>query len=334
MQPKDANAYAMLGNLSQLQGDLDASIEHHLHALDLEPGFVESTIGLARSRYLQGDVRAARLLWQSVIDDQGITVKDRINAVFDLAGVLRGLGRYGESLLLFSDTMPVIEEEGRRTAMALSQQASIQFEIGNSERAQALFDESIRIAPPPVTRYLFARGLAELRLGRFDVVSKLVDEILEGFTGDDTTSADAAGAANYLNGLSALAQDDLPVAETILAAAVDGVGYHYATYELGLARLYQATGDLERAVELANSAVDYQNSGDYQASGELRLDLELDRARAKLLLAEILAEQGEVDESGKIAQEFLTRWQDAAADLPEVIRAIELIAASTDIPSK
>ena len=103
---------------------------------------------------------------------------------------------------------------------------------------------------------------------------------------------------------------------------------------MGLARLYQATGDLERAVELANSAVDYQNSGDYQASGELRLDLELDRARAKLLLAEILAEQGEVDESGKIAQEFLTRWQDAAADLPEVIRAKELIAASTDIPSK
>ena len=133
---------------------------------------------------------------------------------------------------------------------------------------------------------------------------------------------DALGAANYLNGLSALQQDDLTAASAHLTAAVDGIGYRYAVYELGLARLYQVTGELERAKELAEFAADYHDSG------ELRLDLELDRARSLLLLAEILVEQGALEEGRARAQEFVDRWKNANADLPEIIRAKELIAVS------
>ena len=105
----------------------------------------------------------------------------------------------------------------------------------------------------------------------------------------------------------------------------------YATYELGLARLYQATADLERAKQWAEMATDYQDSGDYQDSSEFRLDLKLDRAWAQLLLAELLAEQGQYDEAREGAQTFIDRWQDADANLPEIIRANELIAASSNI---
>lgn len=330
MQPKVAAAHAMLGELAQLQGDLAGSIEHHQQALELDPGFVDSTIGLAGSRYLRGEVDVATELWQSVVADQDASVTNRIDAAFDLAGALRGMGRFDESLTVLAGAMPAFEEEGRRAAMAVSQEASTYFELGDYERAIALFDESIRIAGPPVTRYLFAHGVAELRLRRFDAVANIGDQIIANATGSEGTREDAVGASNYLNGLSALEQDDLVAAEENLTAAVDGVGYRYAIYDLGLARLYRTTGDLDRARLLAESAARHQDTTVYQSSGDLRLDLELDRARALLLLAEILAEQGALDEAGVRAEEFVTRWQDADANSPEVVRAMELIEQSSN----
>ena len=44
----------------------------------------------------------------------------------------------------------------------------------------ALFDESLRIAGPPITRYLFARGIANLRERQFDLVAGITDDILCG----------------------------------------------------------------------------------------------------------------------------------------------------------
>ncbi len=84
--------------------------------------------------------------------------------------------------------------------------------------------------------------------------------------------------------------------------------------------LYRDTGDLERAAQLAAQASNDRDAGD------LRLDLELDRARAHLLHAEILAESGADDEARAQAQRFIARWQSAAPDLPEIVRAHVLLA--------
>ena len=154
MQPKVPNAHTMLGNLAQLQGDLSASAEFHQRALELSPGFVSSVIGLAGTRYLQGDVNSATELWQSVVSDPEVSTTNRIDAAFDLTGALRGQGRFDESLKLLADMMPAFEEEGRRSAMAISQEASTLFELGDYERANVRFVESIETAQLPVTRYL------------------------------------------------------------------------------------------------------------------------------------------------------------------------------------
>ena len=334
MHPDVANAHAMLGQLAQLQGDLAASAEFHQQALDLSPGLASSTIGLAGTRYLQGEVNSALELWYSVVSGPEVSTTNRIDAAFEMAGVLRGLGRFDESLTLLADTMPAFEEEGRRAAMAVSQEASTYFELGDHERANAHFVESIRIARPPVTRYLFAHGMAELRRKRFDVVAGIVEEIITNATGSAGTREDAVGASNYLNGLVALEQDDLTTAEEYLTAAIEGIGYRYAVYDLGLARLLRATGDLERARIMAESAVLHQDSGEYQSSGNLRLDLELDRARARLLLAEILAEQGLQGEARVRAVEFLQWWKDAPPELPEIVRARKIIANATEQASQ
>ena len=133
-----------------------------------------------------------------------------------------------------------------------------------------------------------------------------------------------------MNGLLALELDDLTGAEKYLTAAIEGIGYRYAVYDFGLARLFWATGDLERARMMAESAVMGQDSGEYQSSGELRLDLELDRVRARLLLAEILEELGMQADARAQAVEFLRWWKDAPPELPELVRARKIIAATSE----
>jgi tetratricopeptide (TPR) repeat protein len=319
MRPDDSYAFALLGNLALLQGDLPASSDNHKHALELRPGFVAARIGLARSHYLQGDVPAARSLWQSVVSDENVAAGFRIDAAFDLAGVLRGRGLFEESLKPLLDTMTIIEEEGLRTAMALSQLASTQLELRDLERAQTLIDESVRIAPVPVTRYLFAQGMLELRLERFDQVGSVVAQIRSIAEAAEDFDQDMVSAANYLAGLSALQQGDLRAATGNLQAAVDQADYQYAVYKVGLALLYRATGDLDVAAKLAAEASIERDPGD------LRLDLELDRARAQLLHAEILAERGARNDAREQAHQFLERWQMAAPELPEIQRANELL---------
>ncbi|MGB5346728.1 MAG: tetratricopeptide repeat protein [Woeseia sp.] len=322
MEPNGAYAYALLGNLALLQGDLSSAIEQYELALAQKSGFVVATIGLARSRYLQGDVAAAQALWQSVVDGSEFAADFRIEAAFDLAGVLRGRGLYAESLEPLQKSMPLIEEEGLRQPMALSQMGSTQLELGNVERARALIDESLSQAASPATRYLFASGMLELRRERFDSVALIVAELRSlAQQASDADSHTEDKAANYLEGLAALRQGNLQAAENLLRAAVDEPGYQYAIYQSGLALLYRESGDLARAAELAAAASTDRDAGD------LRLDLELDRARAQLLHAEILAENGASQLAREQAERFIERWQGAAPDLPEVVRASALLAA-------
>jgi tetratricopeptide (TPR) repeat protein len=319
MEPGNAHAFALLGNLASLQGDLDTSIERHEHALALRPGFVVAMLGLARSQYLRGNVTAAESLWRSIIADDDIAADDRIDAAFDLAGVLRGRGLYAESLAPTADTMALIREEGLRTAMALSEQGSTFLEMGDAERAEALIDDAIRQAPAPATRYLFARGMMELRLGRFEELDRTIAAIRLLSDNDDTDRTEDK-AANYLAGLSALEKGDLDAAASLLQAAVDEAGYQYAIYRSGLAMLYRAAGDLQTASTLAIRAATERDPGD------LRLDLELHRARTLLLYAEILEQNNAESEAREQAQRFVDWWHGADDKLPELIRARALLA--------
>lgn len=318
MRPDDEFAFALLGNLAMLQGELDAAVEQHLNAISIRPGFVVATIGLARARYLRGEYDQAVGLWQSVVEDAEQAAIFRIDSVFELAGVLRGLGRFEESLQPFAQADALIRAEGLRLPMALSEQGSTWLELGDADRAAALIGEAVETAPPPGTRYLFARAMLELRLGNLDDLADTVADIRGAEGGDDEAAQIAARAADYLSGLAALEQRDYDGAEPLLRSAVQAPRFQYAPYKAGLAALRRATGDLQGAASMAAQAATEREAGD------LRLDLELDRARAMLLHAEILAEQGLLDESRELSREFLARWAHAAADRPELIRAARL----------
>lgn len=319
MEPGEAYAFALLGNLAMLQGDLTTSIEQHQHALSLKPGFVVSMLGLARSRYLRGQVAAAERTWRAILDDDGVAAGFRIDAAFDLAGVLRGRGLFAESLEPVSETMALISEERLRIALALSEQGWTHLQAGDPVRAEAMIEQAVREGPQPRVRYFFVRGMMELCLGRFDALDKTVSEIRLLTDTRDEADQKEEKAANYLQGMAALGKGNLEDAATLLQAAVDRPGYQYGIYRRGLAMLYRNAGDLEHAAALALAAANERDPGD------LRLDLELDRARALLLHAEILAQRGAAAEARQQAQRFLDWWNDADADLPEIVRARALL---------
>ena len=318
MKPGDPYAFALLGNLALQRGDYDASIEQHKHALSLRPGFEVSMLGLARGEYLAGSFDSAVATWSAMLDDENVPPDYRIDAAFDLAGVLRGRGRFTASLAVIEEAMPLIRDERIRTAMALSEQGSTYLELGDRERADALLAASLQEAQPPIARYLFARGMLEHQSGRANELDQTVASIRL-LTDNDDPDRSESKAANFLAGLSALYEGNIEAAAPLLQAAVDEAGYQYAIYRYGLALLYREAGDLETAAALALQAATERDPADP------RLDLELDRERAFLLHAEILLQAGAVAEAREQAQRFMERWREADPDRSEITRARALL---------
>jgi tetratricopeptide (TPR) repeat protein len=197
-------------------------------------------------------------------------------------------------------------------------QGSIYLDKGDAERAETLLTQAFQEAPPPPTRFLFALGMMEVRLGHATELDETI-AALRLLSDSNKPDRNEDKAANYLAGLSALEENDLESAASLLQAAVEEPGYQYRLYRTGLAMLSRATGDLDAAAASAFRAATERDRGD------LRLDLEIDRARALLLHAEILAELGADGEAKKHARRFLDWWRDADPALPEPARARALL---------
>lgn len=321
MAPDDQYAIALLGNLSQLRSEYAKSIEYYDRSLEIRPKFAVATLGLARSNFMLGNNDSAKALWQQLVDDTSQAAGFRIDAAFDFAGVLRGEGQFAASTEVLDSVIDIVREEGLRTAMMLSIKGSNELEVGNHEQATALIEQAIAESPGVATRYLFARGLLEMRLGHLDQLQNTVAEIRALALPPEDPDRTEDKAASFLSGLAALDENNLESATNEFARAVELDGYEYAIYSIGRARLHLATNELEDA---ARRAVDAINARD---PGDLRLDLEFDRATAILLHAEILDALGSTSEARQEAQRFLTRWQTASPQARELLQARELAAA-------
>lgn len=281
MAPEDHFAVALLGNLAQLRGQYAESIEFYNRSLMLKSEFAVATLGLARSRYMEGDGETAESLWSQLIDDTDQAAGYRIDAAFDLTGVLRGQGRFDESSVPLQKVADIVRQEGPRTAMMLSTLGLTALEVGDYKKATLLIDQAIAESPGVATRYLFARGVLELRLDQLDQLQNTTAEIQALALPADDPDRTEDKAASYLLGMSSLQQGHLESAKTHLLSTTSKEGYTYTLYTIGLAQLYIATGELSKAAAAAERATTASDPGD------LRLDLELDRAKAKVLRADI-----------------------------------------------
>ncbi len=318
LEPESANGHHSLGDTYRAQGEFDLATAEYNKALAADESFHLATTSLAVVEVLQGQLRAAESLLMDLVRNGSAPPKDRVDAVFDLASVLRCQGRFREAAEALDSMAREIEEEQVREAMALSIQGTSLAEIGDLRAARRQIDRAIDRSPGVPTRYLFARGVVELRQGDVAAARRTANEIVEFALPPDDPDRTEDKAAAYLEGMAMLADGAPEEAIDRLSLAVASQGYEYAIYRLGLAEAYLAAGRYPEAMAAAR-----QTSESFDPSAP-RLDLELDRIRAVLLLAKINAAMDRPDKASARAGEFLSQWRKADPGLPDVAAAKKL----------
>ena len=280
-EPDDPYAHALMGNLWLLRGDTTRATAAYEQSLQLKPGFVIATLGLARSLYLQDRVADAEARWYGLVENEAAAAQHRIEAAFDLAGVFRRERRITDAIKVLEAVDEPVRQEGLYTATMLSTLGMLELDAGNTDRAAALIDGAIAESADPATRHLFARGILEIRTGRLEAVEATAAEIRSLALPPDDPDRTEDKAASYLLALAALERGDLDTAGRLFEEARRHDGYEYALYALGHATCLAAAGELRAAADVAGRAVADRDPGD------LRLDLEHERAAAARLRDEL-----------------------------------------------
>jgi tetratricopeptide (TPR) repeat protein len=320
LEPNSPNAHEMLADFYRSQSELDMAAEEYAKAFALDPGFRSSAIALAVVDALRGrrDEAARRL--KALVSDSSAVLTNRLDAAFELSYILRAQGRFRESVRLLESLQNLLRTEGVREALALSVRGSSHMELGEYREAERLIRLAIQRSPQggAPTRYVFAEGLLEIRRNRLDEARKTASLIAEKALPRTNPDRTEEKAAAYLRGLAFLAENKSADAVTALSPALSLAGYDYAIYRLAQARAYLESGDLPAAFAAARQATSPLDPV------EPRLDLELDRVRGLLLLAEIQSQMEKPAEAAHLARQFLAIWTEADPNLPDVLKARRL----------
>jgi class 3 adenylate cyclase/tetratricopeptide (TPR) repeat protein/TolB-like protein len=327
-KPDDPFGFTILGQLALQTGKLADAATNFQHALQLEPSFTAARLQLARTEVMRDQWPGAETLFRAVAADATAAAAVRIDAALDLSALLRAQGRFTASLAPLEELEPQIRREGVREALALSQRALAQAELGRFADALKLVDAAIERSPITATRYLFARGIVALMQAdatgmraaarRIRAQNMPPDEP----DGSNLAREDAIRAATYLEGMAELSAGHATEAVRTLQRVTSLPGYPYAVYSLGLARATFAQGDPEKALPLARAAAE-DRASDFVLD-DMRFDLETDRSRALLLEAQILAALDQRPAARRRALAFLQRWRQSSPDHPDRVLAEKL----------
>jgi tetratricopeptide (TPR) repeat protein len=238
--------------------------------------------------------------------------------------VLRAQGRFADSVRPLQELEPLIQKEYVRESMALSERAVALAELGQFAESARLVGLAIERSQGVPTRYLFAQGVVYLMQGdpagaRAVAAAIRSQELPQDSPQDAVVVREAATrAAAYLDGMADLRSGNASKASATLARVLELPGYQYTIYRLGLAQSLFSQGKLAEALETTRAAALERDAGD------IRLDLELDRSRALLLEAEILAALEQQPAAAARAREFLRRWSNSEPSHPDRVRAEQL----------
>ncbi len=312
LEPGSANPHDSLADLYRRQGKFELSAKEYEQALAIDPNLADTQVKLGVVEAMLGFREKAERRLLAVYSDDRLPPRNRIDAAFELAYLRRAEGRFVEAAFIVEAVAPLLAAEKIREALGLSVRGISQMEIGKLEEARRLVDRAVEIYPLVSPRYLFARGLVELRSGQPGQARATAQQILRQPAPPNESDRTAEKAAKYLEGLADLKDGDFEPAIGHLSEAVNLQGYAYSVYRLGFAEAQLAAGNLQPALSEARKAAQIS---DY---AEARLELELDRVRAILLGARILSSLGRNEEARAEAKKFLDRWPSPDPNLPEV----------------
>ena len=317
LAPDDASSYMLLGDSLRYQGDYDGARVQYDRALEINPAMREVGASLATIEYMEGDFDQAAAKFQTIMDNENLVVRERLDAMFPLVSLLTASGDFSSAIDLLERFAGGLKEEQIREAMASSMQALLQLELGHEAAAMELVNSAIQLSPGVPTRYLFARGLIELNTGQFAQVVATAKEITGHALPPENPDRTEEKAAAFLNGMAMLAQGQVHDAHAQLEQARELDGYAYAIYELGLARVLLQQGNTAAASVLLQDSTS-------PGLVEPRLDLEPERVLSILLSAEIQRAAGDINGAGQTAMAFLERFSQAPASHHAIMLGLEI----------
>jgi len=319
--PDSPNGVHLLGDAYRGQGELDLAAEQYIVALDLDPDFHYSATSLAVVEFLQAKPQEAESRLRALAANGTAPHRNRIDAGFELAAILRSQERFREAAAVLSSMAQPIAEEQIREAMSLAVQGMSWMEIKDLSKARDLIEEAIEKSPGVPTRYLFARGLLELAEDDLEQVLRTADQILESALPPDNPDRTEDKVAAYLKGLVHLSREQIETAIEELNRAISLDGYEYAIYRVALARALLMADRHMEAMAAARQAADQIDHSDP------RLDLQLDRLRAKLVLAQVQEAMDRPEAAAELANELLETWSQSDPGLPDIEKARDLLPA-------
>ncbi|MGH8242163.1 MAG: tetratricopeptide repeat protein [Steroidobacteraceae bacterium] len=327
LQPNDPFGLTVLGQLAQLGNELDEAAGYFTRALEIEPDFERARLGLAQTEALRDRWPESESLLQALVADDAAAAAQRIDAAFDLSGILRAQGGFELALRPLEALEAEIHKERLREEMSWAERGLMQAELGNFDEARRLIDQAVESSPAIPTRFLFARATLSLKrrdaAGIREAAAEIRERLAQSQDSQGAAAEEAARkAAAYLDGMAYFVAGDFARASAALREAVAMPGYQYSIYKLGLARSLFAEGNHRAVLELARAA------GAERDANDVRLDLELDRSRAMLLEAQILAADADLSGAHARASAFLKRWRNAESGQEDRALAERLVRAA------
>lgn len=302
-EPGSANGHHLLADAYRQQGELGLAAASYREALEADGQFYVASIALAQMLALDGQAAAAEAALQKVASDTSAAPRWRIDAAFELTHLQLAGGRFRQAIATIDSVRAALHAEGIRYPHGLTLQVVAHTELGQLDVALELAQEAVDRSDGVRTRYLVYLARVHLARGELDAVASLLPQIEAAALPPDNPDRTEDKAVAFLRGHLALADGDLTQAEVQWTRAVTLEGYAYATYRLHLGKLMAEDGRHNVALATLHRAMETPDTL------EPRLDLLLDRHRARLRRAEVLAAMGGRDVARQSALPLLEVWQ-------------------------
>ncbi len=252
--PNDPNPYDSFAELLMKEGKYDQAIENYKKALNYNPHFVSSILGVAANEMYKGNYDSARAVIQKLYDIARDNGEER-TALLAMAITYIDEGKPDMALNELNKSYEIAEKDNDFGNMSgdLFNEATVLLEMGKYKDALQNFQKSVEtfnntsssqaLKDNVKLGLLYNEGDVALQQKDFKTASSKAEEFMNGVKAINNTNQ--IRLAHQLNGMIALAQKKADDCLAELNQANQQNPYNF--YRMALA--YQMKGDKEKAKE-------------------------------------------------------------------------------------
>lgn len=297
LEPNEPNPYDSLGDMYRAHGEYQKAIEQYKKALEIKLNFYASFRNLGLSYFGAGKYDSAITTYTKFLN----TVSDREwnrDVHSDLVEVYLATGEYQKTLEHIEKVIELSKTNFRKS-WAIAKKGYIHYLLNNLSTALTYLNQSLTIFPDAIWSREW-RGLVLLKQHNFDQVITESEKM--------KTLIDRYGLKGYqcsYNNLLGRAAMEQGLYDEAVMYFKDSMKLDPGSCRYLLATAYFKKGDYQNAIDLCQELLKFNEN----------------HAHTRLLLAQIYEKQNKRDLAKTEYRKFLTIWQNADPNLPELVLA-------------